>query len=36
MSTFWIVGIVFNVGLTALAIWWLWGLRAPKDPKQDK
>lgn len=22
-STFWVVGIIINVGLTALAIWWI-------------
>jgi hypothetical protein len=33
MSLFWIVGIVLNVGLTGLAIWWVVKqMRRPKDP----
>ena len=33
MSLFWIVGIVLNVGLTILAIWWVVRqMRRPEDP----
>lgn len=35
MSTFWLVGIVVNVTLTALAIYWLWSNRAKEDPKKN-
>ncbi|GAB0056639.1 hypothetical protein SIID45300_00947 [Candidatus Magnetaquicoccaceae bacterium FCR-1] len=34
MSAFWIVGIIFNVTLTGLAIWWVWSNRAKDDPKK--
>ncbi len=36
MSLFWIVGIVFNVVLTGLAIWWVVRqMRRPKEPPRD-
>lgn len=33
MTWFWIVGIILNVGLTALAIWWV--LKQMKRPESD-
>ena len=35
MSTFFIVGIVLNVVLTGLALYWLWRQRMPKKGKDD-
>lgn len=33
MSTFWIVGIVVNVGLTGLALWWVFRQMKPREPR---
>ena len=36
MSLFWIIGIILNVLLTGLAIWWvLKQMRRPGDPPRD-
>lgn len=34
MSGFWIVGIVLNVSLTGLAIWWVFREMKPRDAAQ--
>lgn len=31
MWTFLIIGIVLNVGLTGLAVWWVWRNMKPKS-----
>ena len=37
MSLFWIVGIILNVGLTGLAIWWVVKqMRRPQNPPRDE
>lgn len=36
MSLFWIIGIILNVLLTGLAIWWvLKQMRRPDEPPRD-
>jgi hypothetical protein len=35
MSVFFIVGIVLNVVLTGLALYWLWRQRIPKKGKDE-
>ena len=35
MKGFFIVGIVLNVVLTGLALYWLWRQRAPKKGKDE-
>jgi len=34
MSGFWIVGIVLNVSLTGLALWWVFREMKPRDTAQ--
>ena len=36
MSAFWIFGIILNVTLTALAIWWVVKQMRRRDDKNDK
>ena len=36
MSAFWIFGIILNVTLTALAIWWVVKQMRRRDDKRDK
>ncbi len=35
MKTFFVVGIVLNVVLTGLGLYWLWRQRMPKRPKHE-
>ena len=35
MTTFFVVGIVLNVVLTGLALYWLWRQRMPKKRKEE-
>ena len=35
MKTFFVVGIVLNVVLTGLALYWLWRQRMPKKRKHE-
>jgi len=36
MSAFWIFGIILNVTLTALAIWWVVKQMRRRDDKSDQ
>ena len=36
MSVFFIVGIILNVVLTGLALYWLWRQRMPKKRKDER
>lgn len=36
MSMFWIVGIVVNVTLTGLAIYWVWSNRAKSETDKHR
>ncbi len=36
MSAFWIFGIILNVTLTTLAIWWVVKQMRRRDDKRDK
>ncbi len=36
MTAFFIAGIILNVVLTGLALYWLWRQRMPKNGRNDK
>jgi len=36
MTTFFVAGIILNVVLTGLALYWLWRQRIPKKDKNKK
>ena len=35
MTTFFVVGIVLNVALTGLALYWLWRQRKPRKGRDE-
>ncbi|MBI2313200.1 MAG: hypothetical protein HYU77_11945 [Betaproteobacteria bacterium] len=35
MSAFWIVGIAVNVGLTGLALWWVFRQMKPRETRKE-
>ena len=35
MSTFFVLGIILNIVLTGLALYWLWRQRMPKKKKDE-
>ena len=36
MTTFFVAGIILNVVLTGLALYWLWRQRIPKKDRKKK